>query len=282
MTENKHTKNTGTGGMRSRANQAVKSGRAGAGTQNSRSSAGAAQKGGASAAEKSREYRALQNKRKRIRLAKKRRAMFLGIVGIVALAVIILLVVLLKSIFSGKADRDTLTLNEDGSIVFEEVSDYSQVSYSKSELKSYIKDAISEYNEAVDEKAVKLEKLSVSGDEVYLRIWYEDAETYQDFTGYTTFSGTIEEALSAGYDFAASFVEVSEEALGDSVDTEDITEKSSLSLLILQENCVVNIEGATISYVTVDGATLLDENSVEFTSEDEDVASTSYVIYTVE
>ena len=212
-----------------------------------------------------------------------RNRIILGACLALILALIIFLVVkVFGFVFNlGKsADTSTLTIKEDGSVVFEEVTDFDESVYSKSDLKAYTKDLISSFNEKNGKNAVSLDKLSVKGDVAYIKTTYKDAACYSSFTSYETYAGSYEDAVSAGYDFATLYSQVADDALleADTVDADSVFAGSQV--VVVNENVTVNVPG-TITYVSTANVELIDSDTLAISQADgnEDASDMVFIIY---
>lgn len=144
----------------------------------------------------------LYRRRRKILLQKRRRRRRLAILAAaIAIVLVIVLVALLSGAFRKRSSTDLLTIEKDGSAVFEENGDLS----SASGLKAFVKEQIDSYNKTNGADAVKLEEYAKDGDHYYVRTNYKNLSTYSDFTGYRAFNGTVSDAKAAGYAFDSGF-----------------------------------------------------------------------------
>lgn len=213
-------------------------------------------------------------RKKKAKEAKKKKVLRNRIIlGVIFIAVFLaaLLIFSKGSFFNStipetRATETTLTLNDDGSITFEEILDFTTATYdySKGELEAFVKSQVEDYASAGIGEVV-LEKVDISDEACYLRTKYESAAVYADFTGYDAFFGTIERAKIQGFDFAL----VPEEYLSD----------SQGECFIIRENVKV-CYGKEVSFVSYEG-TRITEDGVYISSPDgsADSAPTVYIIF---
>ncbi len=211
------------------------------------------------------------------------------ILGVICLCIFALLITLIVKLLGGligsgnTADTSTITFQKNGQVVFEEVIDFDSDIYSKSELKTYTNDLISSFNETYGEEAIKLNKLSVRGDEAYIKTTYKDADCYTAFTSYETFNASYEDAVSAGYDFGELFSTVADNVVGEAqvVDTDSLF--AGMQVAIIKENVTVVVPG-TITYISNANVDLVEADTVTISQADgnEDASDLVYVIYTLE
>lgn len=220
-----------------------------------------------------------QKKSKRAQVIRRRRILLFAALIVIA-AVIIAVICLASGVFEKRAEKSTLTLNADGSLICEEVAAFDGDQYDKAELKKYAKTQIDAYNEENGKDSVRLERVAVKDGVSYMRVRYADAGDYQKFTGYEIFSGTIEKAQEAGYTFQDSFAQVKDGKKGDSVAAQDVTADNGQKTLILRENITVKVDG-TILYVSEESteAESSDTLSIAQVDGNMDATSLTYIIY---
>lgn len=218
--------------------------------------------------------RLLRARKRRIRRMKMHIAFF----ALTLVAAILIIVILNASgVFYKKADKTTLILNSDKTIVFEEIEKNDSLT-SEKELSKYIKNLVKDYNSENDSDSVKVMDISLKDNEAYVRLKYKDYETYADFTGHDVYSGTVKSALKKGYDFETSFYPVSDGKFSDSVAPDEVTKEKKNKVLIVSEGVNIRLKSEKIKYVSTDGTTYVSESeiSAEKTS---DTEPTVYVIY---
>ena len=164
-------------------------------------------------------------------------------------------------------------------MICEELTDFAE-DYSRSELKTYMKEEIKEYNDANGKDSVKLDKIKFYSDLAHAKTTYASAEDYSKFTGYGLYTGTIKSAVKQGFDFSDAFVSVTDGEKGTSVDTLDITSQKKLKVAIIKENINVTVDG-TILYVSDACTTMVDKSTVSIEQPDgnADATQLTYIIY---
>lgn len=203
----------------------------------------------------------------------------------ILIAVIILVIAAIVAVvkFSGWFDKipdqSTLTISDDGKVICEELTDFAE-DYSRSELKTYMKEEIKEYNDTNGKDSVKLDKIKFYSDLAHAKTTYASAEDYSKFTGYGLYTGTIKSAVKQGFDFSDAFVSVTDGEKGTSVDTLDITSQKKLKVAIIKENINVTVDGI-ILYVSDACTTMVDKSTVSIEQPDgnEDATQLTYIIY---
>ena len=126
---------------------------------------------------------------------------------------IVLVFLLSVGMFTGcgtsyKADESTVFVLKDGKIVSTDVENFDEKTYDKDGLKEYVKNEIDTYNEKNGKGSVSLKKLDTGEKKATLTIAYRTAEDYQKFNDMELYTGSVAEALAAGYSFDGSFASV--------------------------------------------------------------------------
>lgn len=149
----------------------------------------------------------IRAKKRRIQAekAKRNRRILFGFIVIVFLAIIGVVAYLLNDNLGPMASETTLTLNNDGSIIYEEVVELAP-EYDASKLKSFAKGEIKKYKPD-DGEYVSLRGVKVNGNQAYIKTEFSSYKAYTDFTGYDTFYGTVSEAKAKGYDVESNVSE---------------------------------------------------------------------------
>lgn len=190
------------------------------------------------------------NKRKRSKAVRReqiqKRILTAGLAGVLVLAVIIG-VFFLNGCNSYASDVNTIYLLKDGTVVSNTIESFDESLYSKDALKTYIKESIDTYN-SKNEAAVKQKSLKVKDAAAVLLMEYASADVFEDFEGTEFFTGTIAEALEAGYTFEGNFVKVTE-GKPVSCTAEDFL-NGDYQVVILKSNVTVSLEDADICYVS--------------------------------
>lgn len=220
---------------------------------------------------------------KRHRQVMRNRIIFAAACLLVLILIIFIVVKLISAIAGGSketAEVSTLTFTAAGQVVFEEITDFDEEVYDKSDLKDYTEGLIESYNETDGSEAIVLDKFSVKDDTAYMKTTYADADTYTAFTSYIAYCDTVENAAEAGYDFADTFDEVVDGTKGATTDYDSASDFSGLSVAILKQNVVVKVPG-DIVYVSDRSTSIEAADTVSITPADgnEDAADLVYIIF---
>lgn len=146
----------------------------------------------------------------------------------------ILLCILLLAGCAGRsydADRNTVFTVKKGQVVSTDVGSLPAKTYDSKEFEKYVNKTIKAYTDKNGEDTVKLIKLSVENDVAKLTLEYASPEDYTRFTGIELFSGTVADAMAAGYDFDVGFVNAK---TGKRAHMKDILDQDSLQVVIIK------------------------------------------------
>lgn len=215
----------------------------------------------------------------------------------------ICLVILMISLISGCAtkfpDTDTVYIQKDGEISEASVESFDKKYYSQDELESYIKDEISDYKKSHDGGSVKMTSFKMDGKKAKLMMKYDGYQSYSDFNGKKLFTGTVVQAIAAGYKFNVNFVKVEDgkvkgESVGtesateslteastqagktvEPVDTNVITKNDDYKVVVINQDTNVEVKG-TICYVSANGVTVKGDNTATVKELNDEV---SYIVY---
>lgn len=177
--------------------------------------------------------------------------------------------------------ENTIALQRNGKILEAAVETFDQSYYKEDELNSYIQNAVDDYAAEHGKKSVSVTESKVEEKKAYLTLQYENAETFQDFSGIECFSGSIVEAQSAGYDFEQDFYPVTDgKADKKTVRGSSLLEDDDLKVLIVKENSDLIVPGK-IAYVSTEGTEVTSEKQVNVTQkqQDTDESVLVYVLY---
>lgn len=177
--------------------------------------------------------------------------------------------------------ENTIALQRNGKILEAAVETFDQSYYKEDELNSYIQNAVDDYTAEHGKKSVSVTESKVEEKKAYLTLQYENAETFQDFSGIECFSGSIVEAQSAGYDFEQDFYPVTDgKADKKTVRGSSLLEDDDLKVLIVKENSDLIVLGK-IAYVSTEGTEVTSEKQVNVTQkqQDTDESVLVYVLY---
>lgn len=180
-----------------------------------------------------------------------------------------------------EADRDTVYIQKKGNVVSAAIADFDKDYYDEEELKNYIEERVSDYQEEHGKNTVNIDEFSVEDGVARLFIKYGSTEEYQNFNDVTLFSGTIPQALAEGYSFEEDFTEIKDGEAAGSVKKDAVADLDA-KVIILSEKVDVKVDGA-IQYVSSRYTTMKAKDTVSIQlpeeAEDGEESALVYVIY---
>ena len=174
----------------------------------------------------------------------RQKQMLMIMIGLVAILLLVIVAALfLSGSIGGKsADSNFVYILENEKIVSTNIEAFDEEHYSKSELKSYMKDVIKDYNKENGSGSVRQRSFKIKDGIATSVLQYKNADVFEDFYGRELFVGTIGEALGAGYSFDIPFASVK----GNNI-TECTNEKfigdDTYKVAIIKANTKVKVEG---------------------------------------
>lgn len=201
-----------------------------------------------------------KRKKKSARARQKQRLMALiALVGVFLLVMIVIAVHLYQR-WEARFESNTsvVFIENDGSIVTNDVVVFDTSKYSTTELELFIEETINTYNKEHGGNSVVKESLLVENNVASLILAYADVETYEDFTEAELFVGSIAEAVAAGYKFDGQFASIVDgRAIECSVDK--FYGQTELKVAIIKANTKVQVDG-DIMYVSTENVASFGEN----------------------
>jgi hypothetical protein len=178
---------------------------------------------------------------------------------------IVLVFLLSVGMFTGcgtsyKADESTVFVLKDGKIVSTDVENFDEKTYDKDGLKEYVKNEIDTYNEKNGKGSVSLKKLDTGEKKATLTIAYRTAEDYQKFNDMELYTGSVAEALAAGYSFDGSFASVKNGKIK-ACESSAFLDDSSCKVVVIRGNTNVKVKG-TICYVSTTNTSYVDAQTI--------------------
>lgn len=171
-----------------------------------------------------------------------------AVVVIVAVAIGVIYFLTQRENF--EAETSTVFILDKGRVVTTDIVAFDTEKYSMEELTTYLTNIIDTYNETHGEGSVIQKEYIVENNVAKLILEYASTDVYEDFYGIELFSGTVSEALEAGYAFDTEFARVSNEK-AEACDAGEITSQPELKCAIIKANTRVQVDGK-ILYVSAD------------------------------
>ncbi len=125
---------------------------------------------------------------------------------------------------------NTLTADESGSLT-QTIVEQMDEEISEDDLKAYINEKISAYNDANDAESISLRSCKISSSEARIEIVYKTCDDYSAFNHMECFLGTISEAKEQGYTFDTALID----GKGEKADNETISERANEWMVMIVE-----------------------------------------------
>lgn len=183
------------------------------------------------------------------RQRQKQKLMLTGGLAVVLIVVIAIAVYVIGGFGIKTGDENSVYILKNGKVLSTNIEAFDEGQYSKSELKSYMKEVISDYNEVNGSGFVKQKKFKLKDGVAKSVLQYMDADVFTDFYGTELFVGTVAEAIEAGYSFDIPFASVSGSVKEAS--SEDFLTDDTYKVAIIRANTKIMVEG-TIYYISTD------------------------------
>ncbi len=191
---------------------------------------------------------------------------------------------------SGNESRVELTKN--GKIIEYTVEDFSAPNYDLDELKTFVDDQIKSFRQE-NKGRIRARRVKEKKNMVYLTVRYNNIDTYSAFVGEECFSGTMEEALEAGYDFSMDFFAAGtgsveetedlsmepEEPEVQTVSGNSLTADEDLHVLIIGTDASVQVSGDVRYYYVSHGEAACTGRNLVSVSVDEDAEELGNLVY---
>lgn len=158
------------------------------------------------------------------------------------------------------ADESTVFVLKDGKIVSTDVEDFDEGTYDADGLKDYVNQTIDTYSDENGKGLVKLKSLSVKDNKAVLTLEYASASDYQKFNEIELFTGSVAEALAAGYSFDADFASVSDAGIS-ACDSSAFLNDPNYKVVIIKGNTNVQIKG-TVAFASVQNTIYVDSKTI--------------------
>ncbi|MCR4801599.1 MAG: hypothetical protein K5895_01160 [Lachnospiraceae bacterium] len=165
-------------------------------------------------------------------------------------------------------EMDTVYISADGNVELVSVEDFDKKDYSESDLKSFIKDAVSEYNDKQGKDSVTMEDFTVKSKVAKVLLTFNSVESYAGFQNEDLNIMNIED-VGDNMVLPTSFTAAKDDSL---ISKDDILSKKGLKMMIIGDSALhIEIDGTVMYYAD---ANLTGSNSVETTE-----GQTAVIIY---
>jgi ABC-type glycerol-3-phosphate transport system substrate-binding protein len=162
---------------------------------------------------------------------------------------------------------------EDGSIIQTSVAEFDKDYYSKDDLESFAKEEIQAFTASGD-GTIELSSVSVENQNAELTLKFDSSETYTAFEGKNLFTGTIAQAIVAGYEPSGYLTQIQERESADaSMEADKADYTLDMKVVVLEEQYEVTVPGK-ILWVSSVGTKVTGKSSVRV-----DTDELTYIIY---
>ncbi len=159
-----------------------------------------------------------------------------------------------------EADRDTVYIQKKGSIIGAAIADFDKDYYDEEELKAFAEERVQEHQEEHGKNSVTIDKFSVEEGTAKLYMKYAGYEDYQEFNEVTLFSGTVPQALAAGFTFDTDFTKIKDGKAAGSVENTEVVD-TDYKVVVLSEKVEVKVDGS-VQYMSSDYTSLKGKDTV--------------------
>ncbi len=159
-----------------------------------------------------------------------------------------------------EADRDTVYIQKKGSIIGAAIADFDKDYYDEEELKAFAEERVQEHQEEHGKNSVTIDKFSVEEGTAKLYMKYAGYEDYQEFNEVTLFSGTVPQALAAGFTFDTDFTKIKDGKAAGSVENTEVVDPD-YKVVVLSEKVEVKVDGS-VQYMSSDYTSLKGKDTV--------------------
>lgn len=159
-------------------------------------------------------------------------------------------------------DRNTIYVRRKGEITGAAIVDnFDKGYYDAGELENYVNQRIEEYASANGEGRIEVKEFSVEGNVAKLYVDYAGYEDYVALNEVELFTGTVPQALAAGYAFDMDFRAVEDGQLSRPASRDEVIEKADYKVVILSEKVDVKVDGE-ILFASADYTSLSAKDTV--------------------
>lgn len=173
-------------------------------------------------------------------------------------------------LLSGCGDKyeavdSTVFIEKDGTVLSTDIESFDPATYDESGLKSFVEETIDGYTAEHGKNSVSLQDLTFEEGQAKLSIRYASVSDYTAFNEIELFSGSLAEALAAGYTFDGEFAEISD---GERkiCDASAFLNGDGYKVVIIKANTNVHVNGK-VRYVSAQNVAMLDNSTVSISNE---------------
>ncbi len=182
---------------------------------------------------------------------------------------LILVLVMCLGMLSGcgksySTEESTVFVLKKGKIISTDVERFDTSEYSENDLKEYVEEAVAEYTAEHGKDSVVLKSLTCVDGVATLILEYASAEDYAGFNGIDMYTGSVAEALAAGYKFDTDFAEIGNDSITECM-TSAFINGETYKVAIIKANTNLNVPG-NICFASSENVSLVDKKTVAIKS----------------
>ncbi len=182
---------------------------------------------------------------------------------------LILVLIMCVGILSGcgksyGTEESTVFVLKKGNIISTDVERFDTSEYSENDLKEYVEQAVAEYTAANGKDSVVLKDLTCVDGVATLILEYASAEDYAGFNGIDMYTGSVAEALAAGYKFDTDFAEIGKDSVTE-CESSAFMNGEKYKVAIIKANTNLNVPG-NICFASSENVSLVDKKTVAIKS----------------
>jgi hypothetical protein len=172
-----------------------------------------------------------------------------------------------------EATESTVFVEKDGAILSTDIESFDPSTYDESGLQTYVEEAVSAYTDEHGAESVKLKELSFADGKATLSLEYASVKDYSEFNGIDMFTGSVAEALAAGYTFDGEYYEF-QDGKQSLCDASAFLNTDGYKVVIIKANTNVHVNGK-VKYTSVTNVSLLDNSTVAISAENNSTLDTA-------
>lgn len=168
-------------------------------------------------------------------------------------------------------DTNAIYVKKDKTIQEAAIGEFAETYYSEEELKTYVNESVTGYNESNGKDKITVSSISVKDNVAKVMMKYQTYEDYQNYNNAVLFVGSISDAIKEGYDFSVDFVDAE---TNEKVKKDTVISDTELNVIVVSElnDYVINL-ASDMKYYS-DNAVANTKKEVKITKD-----TLTYIVY---
>lgn len=168
-------------------------------------------------------------------------------------------------------DTNAIYVKKDKTIQEAAIGEFTETYYSEEELKTYVNESVTGYNESNGKDKITVSSISVKDNVAKVMMKYQTYEDYQNYNNAVLFVGSISDAIKEGYDFSVDFVDAE---TNEKVKKDTVISDTELNVIVVSEpnDYVINL-ASDMKYYS-DNAVANTKKEVKITKD-----TLTYIVY---